>query len=154
MRIHNDHYLYIDYFVLFNVKKYYVRILCSITFIIVIITYSWMKNKSERKACLWIRWCSVIYVLEDFQHVFIILLYRCIWYYCSYCRHHVLVTKVWDAFDPVVGLISDRVSTRWGKFRPFLVWMVLPFAIMGIFTFFRPILAKTEGSFMPILLIR
>ncbi|HIB8180116.1 MFS transporter [Elizabethkingia anophelis] len=50
-----------------------------------------------------------------------------------------LVTKVWDAFfDPVVGLISDRVSTRWGKFRPFLVWMVLPFAIMGIFTFFRP----------------
>ena len=65
-----------------------------------------------------------------------------------------LVTKVWDAFDPVVGLISDRVSTRWGKFRPFLVWMVLPFAIMGILHFSDRILAKTEGSFMPILLIR
>lgn len=50
-----------------------------------------------------------------------------------------LVTKVWDAFfDPVVGVISDRVSTRWGKFRPFLLWVAIPFAVMGVFTFYTP----------------
>jgi GPH family glycoside/pentoside/hexuronide:cation symporter len=50
-----------------------------------------------------------------------------------------LVTRIWDAFfDPVIGMISDRTQTRWGKFRPFLLWLALPFAIIGILTFTTP----------------
>ena len=41
-----------------------------------------------------------------------------------------LVTRVADAFfDPMIGTISDRTVTRWGHFRPYLVWMALPMAI-------------------------
>lgn len=50
-----------------------------------------------------------------------------------------LVTRIWDAFfDPIVGMISDRTHTRWGKFRPFLLWFALPFGIIGVLTFTTP----------------
>ena len=50
-----------------------------------------------------------------------------------------LVTRVWDAFfDPIIGMISDRTQTRWGKFRPFLLWLALPFAVVGVLTFTTP----------------
>jgi len=45
-----------------------------------------------------------------------------------------LVTKLYDAIsDPVMGL-----STRWGKYRPYLLWIALPFAIAGILAFYTP----------------
>ncbi len=47
-----------------------------------------------------------------------------------------LITRIWDtALDPIIGIISDRTETRWGKFRPYLIWMTIPFAIAGILTF-------------------
>jgi len=47
-----------------------------------------------------------------------------------------LITRIWDtALDPIIGIISDRTVTRWGKFRPYLIWMAIPFAIAGILTF-------------------
>lgn len=50
-----------------------------------------------------------------------------------------LVTKVWDSFfDPFVGIYSDRINTKWGKFRPFLLWVALPFAGIGALTFYTP----------------
>jgi len=50
-----------------------------------------------------------------------------------------LVTKVWDSFfDPFVGIYSDRINTKWGKFRPFLLWVAVPFAIIGVLTFYTP----------------
>ncbi|MCL5020397.1 MAG: glycoside-pentoside-hexuronide (GPH):cation symporter, partial [Bacteroidetes bacterium] len=50
-----------------------------------------------------------------------------------------LVTRIWDAFfDPIIGMISDRTHTRWGKFRPFLLWFALPFGIIGVLTFTTP----------------
>ncbi|MGB8318567.1 MAG: MFS transporter, partial [Ignavibacteriaceae bacterium] len=50
-----------------------------------------------------------------------------------------LITRIWDAFfDPVIGIISDRTQTRWGKFRPYLLWFALPFAIIGVLTFTTP----------------
>jgi GPH family glycoside/pentoside/hexuronide:cation symporter len=53
-----------------------------------------------------------------------------------------LVTRIWDAaFDPFVGILSDRTETRWGKFRPFLLWMMVPFGICGVITFSTPDLA-------------
>lgn len=51
----------------------------------------------------------------------------------------VLVTKLYDAVsDPVMGLIADRTNTRWGKYRPYLLWIAIPFAIAGILAFFTP----------------
>ncbi|HEU5078343.1 MAG TPA: MFS transporter [Opitutaceae bacterium] len=41
-------------------------------------------------------------------------------------------------FDPVVGLLSDRTKSRWGKFRPFLLWGCVPLAIAGVLTFTVP----------------
>lgn len=50
-----------------------------------------------------------------------------------------LVTKVWDSFfDPFVGIYSDKIDTKWGKFRPFLLWVAVPFAIIGVLTFYTP----------------
>ncbi|MDD7724501.1 MAG: MFS transporter [Bacteroidales bacterium] len=55
-----------------------------------------------------------------------------------------LVTRIWDAFvDPVVGVVADRTETKWGKFRPFLLWLAIPFAILGILTFTTPDLGNT-----------
>jgi GPH family glycoside/pentoside/hexuronide:cation symporter len=50
-----------------------------------------------------------------------------------------LITRVWDSFfDPIVGLIADRTVTRWGKFRPYLLILAVPFGIIGVITFFTP----------------
>ena len=50
-----------------------------------------------------------------------------------------LITRIWDAaFDPFVGIISDRTETRWGKFRPYILWVAIPFGIIGIITFTTP----------------
>ena len=41
-----------------------------------------------------------------------------------------LVGIVWDAVnDPIIGAISDRLHTRWGRRRPFLLWFAIPFGI-------------------------
>lgn len=49
------------------------------------------------------------------------------------------VTRVWDSvFDPVVGVIADRTESRWGKFRPYLLYLAVPFAVIGILTFMTP----------------
>ncbi len=50
-----------------------------------------------------------------------------------------LVTRIWDAaFDPFVGILADRTETQWGKFRPYLLWVMVPFGIMGVITFSTP----------------
>jgi glycoside/pentoside/hexuronide:cation symporter, GPH family len=42
------------------------------------------------------------------------------------------------ALNPVMGLIADRTNTRWGKFRPWLLWTAVPFGIIGVLTFTTP----------------
>lgn len=50
-----------------------------------------------------------------------------------------LVTRIWDAVsDPMMGVICDRTRTRWGKYRPYLLWIALPFAICGVLLFTTP----------------
>lgn len=49
------------------------------------------------------------------------------------------VSKLWDAVnDPVMGLISDRTNTRYGKFRPYLLWMAIPYGVVGYLMFANP----------------
>ena len=57
-----------------------------------------------------------------------------------------LITRIWDTgIDPLMGVIADRTDTKWGKFRPYLLWMALPIGIIGVLTFTTPNLS-TSGK--------
>ncbi|MGJ8681733.1 MFS transporter [Paraglaciecola sp.] len=50
-----------------------------------------------------------------------------------------LVTRITDAFtDPMMGALADRTKTKFGKFRPYLLWGALPIAGAGVLTFTVP----------------
>lgn len=50
-----------------------------------------------------------------------------------------LLTKFFDAItDPVMGAISDRTRSRWGRYRPYLLWGAVPFGIVGAAIFAAP----------------
>lgn len=50
-----------------------------------------------------------------------------------------LVTRIWDtANDPFMGVICDRTNSKWGKFRPYLLWMAIPFGLIGVLMFTTP----------------
>lgn len=51
----------------------------------------------------------------------------------------ILVVRIWDSLnDPIVGVIADRTNSRWGKFRPYLLWGAIPFGVVGALTFTTP----------------
>ena len=55
-----------------------------------------------------------------------------------------LLTKVLDAVsDPIMGLIADRTNSRWGKFRPYLLWAAVPYGLCGYAMFANPDLSYT-----------
>ena len=55
-----------------------------------------------------------------------------------------LVGRLWDAFfDPLMGVLADRTNTRWGKFRPWVLWTAVPWAIVMILAFTVPDLNPT-----------
>ncbi len=50
-----------------------------------------------------------------------------------------LVVRIIDAFtDPIMGAIADRTNTRWGKFRPYLLWLCVPYAVITVLAFTTP----------------
>lgn len=55
-----------------------------------------------------------------------------------------LIARVWDSFfDLFVGVMADRTRTRWGRYRPYLLWFAIPFAVMGAVTFYVPDFGST-----------
>jgi GPH family glycoside/pentoside/hexuronide:cation symporter len=47
-----------------------------------------------------------------------------------------LVARFWDAVnDPAMGILADRTQTRWGRYRPYLLWLFIPFGVVGFLTF-------------------
>ena len=50
-----------------------------------------------------------------------------------------ILGTIMDAvMDPIVGIWADRTNTRWGKFRPFLLFGCVPFALFAFLAFFGP----------------
>ncbi len=50
-----------------------------------------------------------------------------------------LITRIWDAVnDPIMGMVADRTKTKWGKFRPYILWLAIPFGVIGFFMFTTP----------------
>ncbi len=51
----------------------------------------------------------------------------------------VMVTRIWDAVsDPMMGILADRTNASKGKYRPYLLWFAVPFAVCGILLFTTP----------------
>ncbi len=50
-----------------------------------------------------------------------------------------LVIRFFDAFnDPIMGVVADRTNTRWGKFRPYILWFAVPYGILAMLMFTTP----------------
>jgi GPH family glycoside/pentoside/hexuronide:cation symporter len=55
-----------------------------------------------------------------------------------------LIARFWDmASDPIMGVIADRTNTKWGKFRPYILWMALPYSILAVLAFSTPNFGET-----------
>ncbi|WP_043907508.1 MFS transporter, partial [Xanthomonas hortorum] len=53
----------------------------------------------------------------------------------------ILLTKIADAIaDPAMGALADRTRSRWGKFRPYLLWGAVPMAVTGVLAYTTPAL--------------
>ena len=47
--------------------------------------------------------------------------------------------RLWDAvFDPLMGVLADRTNTRWGKFRPWVLWTSIPWAVVMVLAYTTP----------------
>lgn len=56
----------------------------------------------------------------------------------------VLVVSCIDiAFDVIIGAIADRHKSKWGRFRPWILFGVVPFCVIGFFTFYTPEINET-----------
>ena len=55
-----------------------------------------------------------------------------------------LVVRLFDAItDPLMGGIADRTNTRWGRYRPYLVWIAIPYGILAVMAFTTPDLSPS-----------
>src|ERR1700722_3350034 len=51
----------------------------------------------------------------------------------------ILVARLWDAFfDPLMGVLADRTETRWGKFRPWVLFTAVPWTIIMVLAYTTP----------------
>ncbi len=54
------------------------------------------------------------------------------------------IVRIFDAFtDPLMGIIADRTNTRWGKFRPYILWLAIPYGLAIVLMFTTPSLSES-----------
>lgn len=59
-----------------------------------------------------------------------------------------VVTKIWDAInDPIMGYIVDRTNSKWGRFRPYILFVPIPLAVFSMLCFIAPDFSTT-GKFI------
>ena len=100
---------------------------------------------------------TVSYVAQDFADSFSIGKYsnRFIWDVVKIDFQIAAVvgifTGIWDVInDTFISTIVDRTRTRWGKFRPYLLWFKIPLTILGILYWFMPVFfPNTAGNYVP-----
>jgi GPH family glycoside/pentoside/hexuronide:cation symporter len=78
-------------------------------------------------------------------NIFLIYYYVDVWAIPAAAISFMMVAvRLFDALnDPVMGLIADRTDTKWGKFRPYLLWGAVPYGICGYLMFAGPDLGAT-----------
>jgi glycoside/pentoside/hexuronide:cation symporter, GPH family len=78
-------------------------------------------------------------------NIFLIFYYVDVWAIpAASVSFMMLAVRMWDAaIDPIIGLVADRTNTRWGKFRPYLLWGAIPYAVCGYLMFAGPDLSPT-----------
>jgi sugar (glycoside-pentoside-hexuronide) transporter len=58
------------------------------------------------------------------------------------------IPRITDAIDaPIWGIIFDKTDSRWGKNRPWFLWLAVPFSVFGVLTFLSPDLGATGKLF-------
>lgn len=56
-----------------------------------------------------------------------------------------LVTRIWDGLnDPIMGIVVDNTNTKWGRFRPYLLFVPFIMAIFTVLCFLNPDLTQTQ----------
>ncbi|NQZ58199.1 MAG: MFS transporter, partial [Lentisphaeraceae bacterium] len=54
------------------------------------------------------------------------------------------ITRLWDSInDPIIGILADRTESRWGKFRPYILFGAIPYGIIGVLMFTTPDMSAT-----------
>ena len=50
-------------------------------------------------------------------------------------------------FNPIIGVLADRTKTKWGKFRPWILYTAIPLGVVALLTFSTPDFFTKENSF-------
>lgn len=59
------------------------------------------------------------------------------------CGTLFLVARIWDAInDPIMGIVVDKTNTKWGKARPYFLWMAIPYGVIAVLMFTVPNLSE------------
>jgi glycoside/pentoside/hexuronide:cation symporter, GPH family len=82
---------------------------------------------------------------NGFFGIFLLYYYTDVWgIHPGHAALMFLITRWADAItDPIMGLIADRTQTRWGKYRPYLIWIIIPYALLGYLLFLGPEFSDT-----------
>jgi Na+/melibiose symporter-like transporter len=55
-----------------------------------------------------------------------------------------VLASIWDAInDPMMGVLADRTKSRWGRYRPYLLFVPLPLSIVTVLLFASPNISDT-----------
>lgn len=82
---------------------------------------------------------------NGFFGIFLLYYYTDVWgIHPGHAALMFLITRWVDAItDPAMGLLADRTNTRWGKYRPYILWTTIPYALLGYLLFLGPEFGQT-----------